>query len=151
MPYEYVMSPAARMAFLEGVHVGILAVEEGGRGPLAAPIWYRVVDDTVEFGISASSTKAQLLRAAGRATLLVQDETPPYRYVSVEGPIAFVDRPYDMLAAATRYLGPEIGALYAAGNQDGADTVVVVLQPEHWRTQDFSTMAEEFGGAAAGG
>jgi len=32
------MTPDEREAFLAGVHVGVLAVEEAGRGPLTVPV-----------------------------------------------------------------------------------------------------------------
>ena len=41
---------------------------------------------TVLMGMSGDSLKAKLLRTAGRATLTVQTETPPYQYVMVDGP-----------------------------------------------------------------
>ena len=41
------MTPTEREAFLEGVHIGILAIDEPGRGPLAMPIWYLVRDGAV--------------------------------------------------------------------------------------------------------
>lgn len=143
MSNEQVMSRSQRLAYLEQVHVGVLAVEESGRGPLAVPVWYRVVDGSIEIGIGGFSTKAQLLRLAGRATLLVQDEQPPYRYVSVEGPVEFPALEYDILAFATRYLGPEAGAWYAEHTPSDTGTVVVVLHPEHWRSQDFSGPPED--------
>jgi len=34
------MTPQEREAFLADVHVGVLAIEEPGRGPLALPVWY---------------------------------------------------------------------------------------------------------------
>lgn len=142
MPSELAMSLAQRWEFLEGVHVGVLTVDEADRGPLAVPIWYCIADGAIEFGIGGSSKKAQLLRAAGRATLLVQVEDPPYRYVSVEGPVEFVDRAYDVLAVASRYLGPEVGRWYAENTPDSTDTVVVQLRPAHWRSQDFTGAAE---------
>ncbi len=84
------MTKAERDAFLADVHVGILAVDEPGRGPLALPIWYRYVDGVVVIGMDGDSLKARLLRAAGRATLTVQTEAPPYLYASVEGPVRVV-------------------------------------------------------------
>ena len=52
----------------------------------------------------AESLKARALRAAGRASLCVQRETFPYAYVTVEGPVAFVDAtgaPADSTVALT--------------------------------------------------
>jgi hypothetical protein len=137
MPYVSAMSVEERETFLGEARVGILAVDEPGRGPLAVPIWYRYLDGVIELGIDGRSLKARLLRSAGRATLTVQDEQPPYRYVSVEGPIEFVDRVRDVPEVAARYLGVELGDWYAARNPATPNTVVVVLTPAHWRTQDF--------------
>ena len=63
------MTREEREAFLAEVHVGVLAIERPGRGPLALPIWYRFVDGVVEIGMSGNSLKAKLLREAGRATM----------------------------------------------------------------------------------
>ena len=131
------MTKDERAAFLADVHVGILAVDEGDRGPMALPIWYRYVDGVVEIGMNGDSLKARLLRAAGRATLTVQTETAPYQYVSVEGPVTVDAVQRDDLEMATRYLGPEIGAWYAEHNPSTAASVTVTLTPEHWRTHDF--------------
>ena len=81
------MSDTEAADFLADVHVGILAIEHEGHGPLALPIWYQYEDGDVIIGMGGGSLKAKLLRAAGRATLTVQTETAPYRYVSVEGPV----------------------------------------------------------------
>jgi nitroimidazol reductase NimA-like FMN-containing flavoprotein (pyridoxamine 5'-phosphate oxidase superfamily) len=134
------MTRDEREAFLAGVHIGILAIDEPARGPLAMPIWYLCRDGAVEINIDGSSLKAALLRAAGRATLTVQDETPPYKYVSVEGPVEVVAAASDNLEMASRYLGPELGKWYADTNPTTDDSVVVVLRPEHWRTFDFGKL-----------
>ncbi len=138
MPEQLSMSPDARNAFLAGVHVAVLAVDEPGRGPLALPIWYEWVDGGVELGMGTDSLKARCLRAAGRATITVQDEAPPYRYVSVEGPVTELTKQRNVRSVAVRYLGEEAGSAYAAQNPATATTVVFRLTPEHWRTQDFS-------------
>jgi nitroimidazol reductase NimA-like FMN-containing flavoprotein (pyridoxamine 5'-phosphate oxidase superfamily) len=112
MPYMGSMSHEERETFLAEARVAILAVDEPGRGPLALPLWYEYRDGVIEFGVDAGSRKAQLLRAAGRATVVVQDETPPYRFVSVEGPVEPAEHERDVLALATRYLGAEFGAIH---------------------------------------
>jgi len=131
------MTPAEREAFLADVHVGVLAVAEPGRGPMALPIWYRYVDGVVEIGMDGNSLKARLLRDAGRATMTVQTETAPYQYVSVEGPVTVDAVPRHDLEMASRYLGPELGRWYAEHNPSTEESVTVTLRPEHWRTHDF--------------
>ena len=98
------------------LHVGILSVDDPGRAPLTIPVWYAYVPGgTVNVITGGQSVKAQRLRAAGRFSLAAQAETPPYRYVSVEGPITAIDDtvdPEERRALATRYLGAEGGELY---------------------------------------
>src|SRR5260221_12263183 len=106
------MTVTEREAFLADLHVGVLAVDEPGRGPAALPIWYVFVDGVVTVSIDGNSLKARLLERAGRATLTVQTEAAPYRYVCVEGPVHLERAHGDALAMATRYLGAEIGAWY---------------------------------------
>ena len=96
-----------------------------------------VSDGDVLISMSGDSLKAKLLRAAGRATMTVQTETPPYQYVSIEGPIDFDVPSVDDLALATRYLGPELGRWYAETNPSTESTVVVRIKPERWLSADF--------------
>jgi len=116
------MTETERDQFLAAVRVGILAIDHPGHGPLALPIWYHWQDGQVLISMDGSSLKAQ---------------APPYQYVSVEGPVEVVAETLDNLALATRYLGPELGKWYADTNPSTADTVVVHLTPQKWRTCDF--------------
>ena len=134
------MTKAEREAFLADVHVGIIAVDEPGRGPLALPVWYSYADGVVTVSTSRSLLKGRLLEAAGRATLTAQTEAAPYQYVSVEGPVELDSSVGDTLASATRYLGAELGQWYADENPHTDDTVQVRLRPEHWRTFDYNKL-----------
>ena len=132
------MTKAEREAFLAGVHVGIASIENPGHGPLAAPIWYAYEPGgAVTMLIGPDSQKARLLKRAGRMSLCAQTEAAPYKYVSVEGPVAITKPPRDAtLKMAIRYLGETVGRQYAA-NGNG-DSVWVTLTPERWRTTDYS-------------
>jgi PPOX class probable F420-dependent enzyme len=133
------MTRAERDAFVRDQHVAILAIDEPGRGPLALPIWYLVADDgDIVLSMDRSSVKARLLEAAGRATVTVQTEAPPYKYASIEGPVTIGPVDHDPLELATRYLGPELGAWYVDNNPATEGTVTVRLRPERWRTYDFA-------------
>lgn len=134
---DLTMTDDDRDAFLAAVRVGILAIARRDEGPLAVPIWYRYEDGEIVLLMSRTSLKAKLLRAAGRATFTVQREAPPYAYVSAEGAVAFSDEVPDVLAVATRYLGPDAGRSYAAANPSTAASVVVRPTPERWNTADF--------------
>jgi hypothetical protein len=85
------------------------------------------------------SRKAAAIRAAGRFSVCVQDASPPYRYVSVEGPVVSEEEPdpAERLAMARRYLGAAGGDRYVAGNPDpGRENVAFRMRPEHWLSQD---------------
>ncbi|MCU1360218.1 MAG: pyridoxamine 5-phosphate oxidase-related, FMN-binding protein [Ilumatobacteraceae bacterium] len=131
------MSRDERDAFLADVHVGILAIDEPGRGPMAMPVWYLYENGEVVIGMGGDSLKARLLRAAGRATLTVQTEVAPYQYVSIEGPVVIEPTQRDDFEMASRYLGPELGRWYADNNPSTPQSVLVRITPEHWRTMDF--------------
>ena len=137
----YAMSVAEREQFLAGVHVGVLSVADGeGRAPLAAPVWYDYEPGGVLSVITGrGSRKGAALAAAGRMSLCVQDENPPYRYVTVEGPVEIEELDLDeRLAMARRYLGPEGGDRYVASNPDpDSENVMIRMRPEHWLTVDY--------------
>ena len=137
------MTRTEREEFLADVHVGVLSVEDPGRGPLTVPVWYAYAPGaTVDVITGGDSAKAHRLRSAGRFSLCAQTEEPPYRYVSVEGPITVVGAavsPEERRALAYRYLGAEIGDLYlAATAEDAPHSVVFRMAPEHWRTTDYA-------------
>ncbi len=140
------MSKDEREAFLADVHVGVLSVNEEGRGPLTVPVWYAYErGGEIRIITGGTTRKAELLIQAGRVSLCVQTETAPYAYVSVEGPVT-IDDGFDAderKSMAERYLGPEFGALYIAATEaEAADNVTVRLRPEHWLTVDY---AKQFG------
>jgi PPOX class probable F420-dependent enzyme len=133
------MSRAEREEFLAGVHVGVLSVAlPGGRGPLAVPVWYAYrPGGTVNVSTGRGSRKAWAIGAAGRFTLCAQDERPPYKYVSVEGPAVVEDASEaERLELARRYLGAEGGDIYIAANP-GGDLVMIRMTPERWLSVDY--------------
>jgi PPOX class probable F420-dependent enzyme len=137
------MSQEEREAFLAGVHVGVLTVvAREGRGPLAIPVWYGYSPGgVVSVTTGATSRKARAIAAAGRFSLCAQDEAPPYKYVTVEGPAVIGPAELaDRAAIARRYLGADGGDAFIAANPS-ADAVVIRMTPEHWQAADFSKAA----------
>jgi len=144
------MSKAEREAFLAEVHVGVLSIAEEGRGPLTLPIWYSYEPGgDVVLSMARDSKKAELLRKAGRASLVAQTEDPPYKYVSVEGTVVVggpADREKNVRPLAHRYLGQQMGDMYIEMTAAEQSTSVLVrLTPKRWLTVDYSKMAEEAG------
>jgi nitroimidazol reductase NimA-like FMN-containing flavoprotein (pyridoxamine 5'-phosphate oxidase superfamily) len=137
------MTKMEREAFLADVHVGIISIAEEGRGPLTVPIWYAYAPGgELRLLTGRNSRKGRLLTQAGRFSLCVQTEAPPYRYVSVEGPITAieaVDVERDLRPLAHRYLGAEEGESFVEqmrGGQSG--NILIRMRPERWLTADYS-------------
>lgn len=140
-----VMTREQREAFLAGVHVGVLSLNEEGRGPLTIPVWYAYEPDgDVRIITERASRKGKLLEEGRRISLCVQDEAPPYRYASVEGPVVRIepsDAERDERPLAHRYLGPEAGDRYMESATDGRDDdsmILVHMRPERWLSADYS-------------
>jgi len=134
------MSRAEREEFLAGLHVGVLAVASAdGGGPLAVPVWYSYQPGgTVNLSTGRDTPKALAVAAAGRFSLCVQDERPPYKYVSVEGPAVMAEATdAERLELARRYLGIEGGDAYIAANPGGSQ-VMIRMTPEHWLSRAYS-------------
>jgi nitroimidazol reductase NimA-like FMN-containing flavoprotein (pyridoxamine 5'-phosphate oxidase superfamily) len=132
------MSRADAEAFLADVHVGVFAIDHPGHGPLALPIWYLFEDGEVVFFTDSATLKARLIQPGSRATLTAQNEAPPYKYVSVEGPVRVEPRTEQRPEMAIRYLGEQGGAAYSAAQPIGPTSIVVRIAPERWRTADYS-------------
>jgi PPOX class probable F420-dependent enzyme len=133
------MTVAEREAFLAGLHVGVVSVSPGDGGPpLSSPLWYSYrPGGTVNILTESSSRKARAIAAAGRFSLCVQDEQPPYRYVTVDGPASIEAAGLaERVEIVSRYLGARDGEAWVSANPD-MDDIVIRLTPEHWFTADF--------------
>ncbi len=139
------MTSDERQAFLAGVHVGVLSLNQDGRGPLTIPVWYAYEPGgDVQVVTERASRKGKLLEEGRRISLCVQDEAPPYKYASVEGPVVRIE-PSDAerheRLLAHRYLGIEAGDRYMeSAIVDRADDAMILvhMRPERWLTADYS-------------
>jgi PPOX class probable F420-dependent enzyme len=137
-----VMREREREAFLAETHVAVMSVAAEERGPVSVPVWYTFESgQELLFCTQATSQKTRLLQAAGRVTICVQTETPPYQYVSVEGPVIAIqpcDYEMELRPIAQRYLGLEAGDSYTDGVKRRGGTLSVRMRPQRWSTRDFS-------------
>ncbi|PZT69263.1 pyridoxamine 5'-phosphate oxidase family protein [Streptomyces sp. SW4] len=134
-----------RAQFLAEPHIAALAVDAGpDRAPLTVPIWYQYAPGgDVWIMTGFDSRKYELIKAAGRFSLMVDRLEPTIRYVSVEGPV--VDT-----AAATREQLRELAARYLPAEKvDGyvefawenhGEQAVVRMRPERWVSSDLGTV-----------
>jgi hypothetical protein len=137
-----------REAFLADLHVGVISVADGHRGPMTVPIWYLYEPGgDITIITPPDSRKARLIEVGTRVSFVAQSEEMPPKYISVEGPVvsvgpADVDR--DVRALTTRYLGKELGDAYVdATRPDGTTPEVVIrIRPERWFSKDFAKRAD---------
>jgi uncharacterized protein len=140
-----------REAFLAGDHVGVVSVaRDGGRAPLTAPVWYGYEPGGNLTFFTATegrpSAKVDLIRTAGVLSFCVQQEQPPYRYVTIEGSVVGDDQPpseTQMLTIAGRYLPEAAAGGFVAQELGREDSQVVVftIRPDRWYSADFSDEA----------
>ncbi|MEC7874933.1 MAG: pyridoxamine 5'-phosphate oxidase family protein [Actinomycetota bacterium] len=133
------MNDEERDNFLNEVRVGVLAIERDDKGPLCAPIWYRYSTDLgFEIAMAYDSAKSILLRRHGAATICVQDEQLPYRYVTAEGQATVElmtpeERDEVLRDIAIRYLGEQLGNQYADAFP-GHEEAKVTIKPRRWNS-----------------
>ena len=116
------MNEAEVRAFLTfGTRTGKLGVTRLDGSPMVVPIWFEMDDDgTLLFTTWGESIKGKSLRRDGRVSLCVDEDTPPYAYVRVDGTTTLLeDRELLRTWAARiggRYMGAERAAEYGARN-----------------------------------
>lgn len=135
MAYHPMSDDELRAFLTDTVRPAILStVRPDGRAH-AAPIWYDLDDDgTVVFNTGTTTVKGRNLARTGRATLTVQDDRPPFSYVSIEGPVDLIDDLDQVRAWAGRIGGRYMGADRADeyGDRNGVPGELLVrLTPEH--------------------
>ena len=133
------MTETEKQEYLADLHVGVLSLNDNSNGPLTAPIWYDYEPGgELWFITGPNSLKGKLLVVGVRLSLVAQSEEPPYKYVSVEGPVVSIRESTedDLLAMAVRYLGETGGKRYTE-NSNGSGGVLVRVKPERWLAVDY--------------
>ena len=133
------MTETEKQEYLADLHVGVLSLNDNSNGPLTAPIWYDYEPGgELWFITGPNSLKGKLLEVGVRLSLVAQSEEPPYKYVSVEGPVVSISESTedDLLAMAVRYLGETGGQQYTE-NSNVSGGVLVRVKPERWLAVDY--------------
>ncbi len=129
------MGDAERRAFLSaGTRTGKLATVRRDGSPHVQPVWFVLDGDDLVFTTGATTVKGRNLRRDPRASLVVDDEAPPFAYVRVDGRVRLSEDPGEMLTWATRiaqrYMGDDLAEAYGRRNAVPGE-LLVRLVPAH--------------------
>ncbi len=131
------MTAEERRAFLtEGTRTAAVGVTRRDGGPWVLPVWFVLDGDDVIFTTGAGTARGRALRRDGRVSLCVDEATPPYAFVRVDGRASLSEDLAEMRAWAlrisARYMGEELAERYAERNAVPGELLVRVI-PRHDR------------------
>lgn len=115
------MSDTERRAFLlEGTRTGKLAVTRLDGSPYVLPVWFLLDGDDVMFNTHGDTVRGRALRRDGRASMLVDEERPPYAFVRIDGRAQISEDLTEMRrwarALGARYMGEDAADRFAERN-----------------------------------
>jgi PPOX class probable F420-dependent enzyme len=118
------MSEDQWRAFLRApVRPAVLSTVRGDGRPHTAPVWYDLDGSTLVFTTGAATVNGRNLGRDPRLALCVQDERPPFSFVTVEGRAELSDDIADVRNWAARIGARYMGA--ARAEEFGARNGVV--------------------------
>jgi len=120
--------------------LAVLATYRRDGTVLLSPVWHEWRDGGFQVVTGSHDVKAAHLRRDPRASIVVCEQTPPYRGVEVRCRARLVSSAAGdaVRRIASRYLGAKAGAGYA---ENAGDDLLIRLEPGDLRAWDF---ADEF-------
>jgi PPOX class probable F420-dependent enzyme len=103
-----------------GTRTGKLCTVRKDGSPHVAPIWFVLDGDDLVFNTGRETVKGRNLLRDGRAALCVDDDRPPFSYVTVSGPVSVSEELEPLRHWAgrigARYMGEERAREFAERN-----------------------------------
>jgi len=111
------MTPEECRSFLlDRVRTAKLATVRADGRPHVVPMWYDLDGETLIFATSSESVKGKNIRRDPRVCLCVDEETPPFAFVLIEGTAALSsdleELRYWNTRIGGRYMGPDLAEVY---------------------------------------
>lgn len=125
------MTPEERRAFLlAGTRTAALATVRADGRPHVAPVWFTLDGDDLLFTTWETSVKGVNLRRDNRVALTIDDATPPYAFITIEGTATLSADLEAMRHWATRiaarYMGEDLAIAYGRRNAVPGELLVRV-------------------------
>ncbi|NDJ61021.1 MAG: PPOX class F420-dependent oxidoreductase, partial [Chloroflexi bacterium] len=114
-----------------GTRTGKLATVRADGRPHVVPVWFVMDGDDVIFMTQIDSVKGKNIHRDPRLAISVDEETPPFSFVLIEGSATIMDVTYaEKLRWATqiggRYMGDALAEVYGERNAHPSEMVVRV-------------------------
>ena len=93
-----------------GTRTGKIAWVASDGAPHVAPIWFVLDGDDLVFNTHSDSGKGRALARERRASLVVDDQEPPYSFVKIDGAISLSEELEEVRRFATLIGGRYMGA-----------------------------------------
>jgi len=125
------LTPEQR-AFLLGepgrAHTAKVATVRADGRPHVAPVWFALDGDTIVFNTGEATVKGRNLRRDPRVSISVDDETPPFSFLLIDGTATISSDPDELREWAGRIGGRYMGADRAEeyGARNGVDGELIV-------------------------
>ena len=125
------MSKAEWQEFISsGTRTGKAGVVKADGAPHVTPIWFLLDGDDLVFTTHGTGVKGRALGRDPRICLCVDEETPPYSFVSLWGEASLSEDPAELRKWATalgaRYMGADRAQEYGARNSAPGELLVRV-------------------------
>jgi len=115
---------------MEGTRTGKLSTVREDGHPHVAPIWFVWNEGKIIFSTGDSSIKAKNIRHNPQVSICVDDESPPYAFVIIQGTAKFSGNQKDLLKWNTvlggRYMGEKLAEVYGKRNSVEGSLLVEV-------------------------
>lgn len=115
---------------LEGTRTAKVATVKDDGQPHTTPVWFLIDGEEIVFTTWYDSVKAANLRRDPRIAMCVDDQTPPYAFVMVEGTVTISESPEDLRKWATRigarYMGEDRAEEFGARNSVEGELLIRV-------------------------
>ncbi|WP_372518025.1 PPOX class F420-dependent oxidoreductase [Solirubrobacter ginsenosidimutans] len=123
-----------RAFVMDGTRTAKVATTRKDGRPHVVPVWFVLDGEDVVFTTAATSVKGATLHRDRYACLCVDDQTPPFSFVMVEGPVELSSDLEELRRVATRigrrYMGHERAEEFGARNAAEGE-LLVRLRPTH--------------------
>lgn len=125
-----------------GTRTGKLAVTRRDGRPHVVPVWFVLDAGDLVFTTGKETIKGRALARSGWASICVDDQQPPYSFVTVSGPVTISTDLDLMLPFATRigarYMGEHLGEAFGKRNAVEGELLVRLRAEQVFAMRDVA-------------